>query len=325
MLALIRARRYRLKIEMTSRLRIGARASPLSMAQARTVRARLAASLGVSEDALDLLPMTTTGDRLSSGTLMEAGGKGLFTKELDEALLDGRIDLAVHSMKDLPTALPPGIALACAPEREDVRDAFIAPGAGRLADLPQGAVIGTASLRRQAQALHQRPDLKVMPLRGNVQTRLAKLEAGAAAATFLALAGLKRLGLEGAVASLIDPEEMPPAVAQGALAITARSDDAPTLDALAALEAPQVRLAVEAERAFLEALEGSCRTPIAALTRLTPDGLELLGEALTPDGAKRWRREGRVTDPTLASARALGLDLGGAIREEAGDALRLDR
>lgn len=304
-------------------LRIGARASPLSLAQTRHVRAMLARALGLPEGEVERLlpitPMSTTGDRIADRRLLEAGGKGLFTKELDEALLDGRIDLAVHSMKDLPTALPEGIVLACAPEREDIRDAFVALEAGRLEDLPAGAVLGTASLRRQAQTLHRRPDLSVAILRGNVQTRLAKLETGAAHATYLALAGLKRLGLERHARSLLDPEEFPPAVGQGALAVTARAEDGIALAALARIEAPAVRLAVEAERGFLTAAEGSCRTPIAALTRLEADGrLRLLGEALTPDGKQRWRRWAELAAPDAPRARALGLELGRALREEAG-------
>jgi len=309
---------------MDTPLRIGARASPLSLAQTRHVRGLLATALGLdaaaAEELLPILPMSTTGDRIADRRLLEAGGKGLFTKELDEALLDGRIDLAVHSMKDLPTALPDGIVLACAPEREDVRDAFVALEAASLADLPAGAVIGTASLRRQAQTLHRRPDLQVEILRGNVQTRLAKLAGGEAHATFLALAGLKRLGLEAHARSLLDPEEFPPAVGQGALAVTARAEDCRALEALARIEQPGVRLCIEAERGFLTAAEGSCRTPIAALTRRDGDRLILLGEALTPDGRQRWRGVREMRGEDAAKAWNLGLELGRALREEAGDA-----
>jgi hydroxymethylbilane synthase len=312
---------------MTSILfRIGARGSKLSLAQTEQVRARLAARLGAAADALAITPITTSGDTIQDRRLIEAGGKGLFTKELDEALLDGRIDLAVHSLKDLPTRLPDGIALACVPEREDPRDVFVSLRARSLAELPAGANVGTASLRRQAQALFARPDLGVVTLRGNVDTRLRKLEAGAADATFLALAGLKRLGLQDRAASLVDPQEMPPAACQGALAITARADDARVREALTRFEDRGARIEVEAERAFLEALDGSCRTAIGALARLAADQLSFIGEALTPDGAIRWRREETIAlgaDP-IAEGRALALRLGQSIRREAGDALVTD-
>ncbi|MBC7770265.1 MAG: hydroxymethylbilane synthase [Phycisphaerales bacterium] len=312
---------------MTTLFRIGARGSKLSLAQTAQTRARWAALMGVAVDALEIVPITTSGDRIQDRRLIEAGGKGLFTKELDEALLEGRIDLAVHSLKDLPTHLPDGIAMACVPEREDPRDAFVSLKAGTLAELAPGAVVGTASLRRQAQVLFARGDLRVATLRGNVDTRLAKLEAGDADATFLAFAGLKRLGLEARAASLLDPQEMPPAACQGALAITARDDDARVRDALAPFENAHARVEIEAERAFLTSLDGSCRTPIAALARVEGDAMSFLGEALTPDGASRWRRDAMITlgDDRVAKARALGLKLGHDIRDEAGDAILLDK
>lgn len=306
--------------------RIGARGSKLSLAQTGQTRARLAAKLGLSEDALEIVPIVTSGDRIQDRRLIEAGGKGLFTKELDDALLEKRIDLAVHSLKDLPTRLPDAIVLACVPEREDPRDAFVSLKAQTLADLPAGAVVGTASLRRQAQTLFKRPDLKVTTLRGNVDTRLKKLEANDADATFLALAGLKRLGLEGRAASLVDPEEMPPAACQGALAITARADDVRVREALADYEEAGARIEIEAERAFLAALDGSCRTAIGALARVEVNGLRFIGEALTPDGKMRWRRAQTITfsaDPE-EEARALGQRLGAEIRDEAGNALATD-
>jgi hydroxymethylbilane synthase len=311
----------------TPLFRIGARGSALSLAQTGLMRATLAAALGVNEGALPITPITTSGDRQQDGRLIEAGGKGLFTKELDEALLDGRIDLAVHSLKDLPTRLPDAIVLACVPMREDPRDAFLCLKSPTLAGLPVGAVIGTASLRRQAQTLFLRPDVKIATLRGNVDTRLKKLESGIVDATFLAVAGLKRLGLAARAASLADPEETPPAACQGALAITTRADDARTRDALAVLQHAPTRVEIEAERAFLEALDGSCRTPIAALARVSDNILVFLGETLTPDGVKRWRRSETITlgaNP-IAGARALGLRLGHDIRDEAGDAITLDR
>ncbi len=310
----------------TPLLRIGARGSKLSLAQTGHTRAGLAAHLGVAADALEIVPITTSGDAIQDRRLIEAGGKGLFTKELDEALLDNRIDIAVHSLKDLPTRLPESIALACVPEREDPRDAFVSALAKTLNELPAGANVGTASLRRQAQTLFERPDLGVVTLRGNVDTRLKKLETGDADATFLAFAGLKRLGLEARAASLVDPERMPPAACQGALAITARSDDARVHGMLSGYENTAARVEIEAERAFLDALDGSCRTPIAALARVSGVNLSFIGEVLTPDGAARWRRSEAITlnDDAHEAARALGRRLGHEIRREAGDAIMFD-
>jgi hydroxymethylbilane synthase len=306
--------------------RIGARGSKLSLAQTELVRAALAARLDADAAALEVVPITTSGDTIQDRRLIEAGGKGLFTKELDDALLDRRIDLAVHSLKDLPTRLPDGIALACVPEREDPRDAFVSPRARSLNELPPGANVGTASLRRQAQTLFARPDLGVVTLRGNVDTRLRKLEAGGANATFLALAGLKRLGLQDRAASIVEPQDMPPAACQGALAITTRGDHTRVRDALSSYENTSARVEIEAERAFLEALDGSCRTAIGALARVSADQLAFIGEALTPDGTTRWRREEAITlgADAIANARALALRLGQQIREEAGDALVMD-
>jgi hydroxymethylbilane synthase len=310
----------------TPLFRIGARGSKLSLAQTELTRAGLAAHLGVAAERLEIVPVVTSGDAIQDRRLIESGGKGLFTKELDEALLTHRIDLAVHSLKDLPTRLPPGIALACVPVREDPRDAFVSLEARTLAELPAGANVGTASLRRQAQTLFARPDLGVVTLRGNVDTRLKKLEAGEAAATFLAIAGLKRLGLETRATSIVDPHDMPPAACQGALAITARTDDARMRDALAAYEDPAARVEIEAERAFLAALDGSCRTPIGALARRNGDDFWFMGETLTPDGTARWRRVETIPlgENPIASARALGARLGRDIRAEAGDAIVTD-
>ena len=294
-------------------MKLGSRGSPLALAQTRAV----AAMLGLGDDSIQTF--MTSGDRLT-GRLSEQGGKGLFTKELDEALLDGRIDAAVHSMKDLPTRMPPGIVLACVPAREDARDGFIALKAKTLAELPAGAVIGTASLRRQAQTLHARPDLKVELLRGRVETRLQKIENGAFDATYLALAGLRRLGLEQHAASVVDAETMPPAPGQGALAITARADDAKTLALLAPINLTEHAITTTAERSFLEALDGSCRTPIAATAMIADGALTFLGEVLTPDGKHRWRRleSMKLGDDATSTARALGLKLGAEIRAEAG-------
>ena len=304
---------------MTAILKLGSRGSPLALAQSRLVAGMLAGNAGTDETAFPIESFVTSGD-VVRGRLQESGGKGLFTKELDEALLDGRIDAAVHSMKDLPTRMPDGIVLAAVPSREDPRDAFIALRARSLMELPQGAVVGTASLRRQAQTLHLRPDLKVELLRGRVSTRIARIESGVFDATDLALAGLTRLGLQQHAASLIDSEVMPPAPGQGALAITARAGDERTLRLLEPLNIAEHAIATTAERSFLQALDGSCRTPIAALAKIADGSMAFLGEVLTPDGKHRWRRQETITlgtDP-LGAARALGTRLGAEIVAEAG-------
>ena len=302
---------------------IGARGSPLSLAQTGQTRASLAAALGVApedaEAALPIMPIVTTGDRIQDRRLLEVGGKGLFTKELDEALLDGRIDLAIHSMKDVPTRLPDGLVLAAVPARADARDAWLSAGDAALEALPAGAVVGTASLRRQAQILFARPDLKVEPLRGNVDTRLARLESGDFAATLLARAGLDRLGRsQGRAMHLLDPVAMPPAAGQGALALVARAGDERVLAIAARIDDSATRAEVAAERAFLAALDGSCRTAIGVHARLTGDRLAFIGEALTGDGTARWRRSGEAL---VAGAEALGQRLGAEVRAEAGDRL----
>jgi hydroxymethylbilane synthase len=298
---------------------LGSRGSPLALAQSRMVAAMLAKSTGRTDADFPIESFMTSGDKIQ-GRLQDQGGKGLFTKELDEALLDGRIDAAIHSMKDLPTRMPDGILLACVPAREDPRDAFIALRAKTLMELPAGATVGTASLRRQAQTLHARPDLKVELLRGRVETRLAKIESGAFDATYLALAGLKRLGLENHAAALVNEADMPPAPAQGALAITCRAGDEKTLGLLAPLNIAEHAITTGAERAFLQALDGSCRTPIAALGMIVDGQICLRGEVLTPDGKHCWRRSEAAflgSDPQEA-ARALGLKLGAEIKTEAG-------
>jgi hydroxymethylbilane synthase len=300
-------------------IKLGTRGSPLALTQCRMVAGLLARAAGMSEADFPLQAFVTSGDRLKDQRLQDAGGKGLFTKELDEALLDRRIDAAVHSMKDLPTRLPDGIVLAAVPAREDPRDAFISHKAKTLKDLPQSAVVGTASLRRQAQALHLRPDLKIVTLRGSVETRLKKLEEGSIDATFLALAGLTRLGLTGHVTSLLDSAEMPPAPGQGALALTCRADDAATRALLAKISVAASEIAVAAERGFLEALDGSCRTPIGALARTDGGKLSFVGEVLSPDGAQQWRREETIALGGIAEAAALGRKAGALIRAEAGE------
>ena len=309
-------------------VRIGARGSKLSLAQAGIMQRRIAAALGADpsdpaqvEARAPLIVITTSGDRIQDRRLMEIGGKGLFTKEIEEALLDGSIDCAIHSMKDMPALLPEGLCIAAIPEREDPRDAFLSHKVARLEDLPQGAILGTASLRRQAQSLYRRRDLDVQMLRGNVDTRLAKLAAGDADAILLAMSGLIRLGLGHLPQSLIDPVECPPAPGQGALAIETRIADigAPWLEAVR--HAPTA-VAVAAERGALTALEGSCKTAVGAHARLSGGGLHLIVEALSSDGVHRFRREGSAElsaaqDP-LEAARALGLSLGAAVREEGG-------
>jgi hydroxymethylbilane synthase len=276
-------------------IRIGTRGSPLALAQAAEVRARLETAHGAGRHTFEIRAIKTTGDRIQDRPLAEAGGKGLFTKELEEALLNGEIDLAVHSMKDMPTVLPARLTIACLLQREDVRDAFISHKAPSLADLPAGAVVATSSLRRQAQVLHLRPDLKVVPMRGNVETRLRKLKDRVADATLLACAGLKRLGLIDRITSAIPTDDMLPAVAQGAIGVEMRDGDMLMAELLAPINDQPTALAVAAERAFLAQLDGSCRTPIAGLAELTGDRLVFRGMILTTDGreAHATRREGR--------------------------------
>jgi hydroxymethylbilane synthase len=307
-------------------VRIGSRASPLAQAQARQIQAAITALLGAApESADDVAPITlfsTAGDRIQDRRLLEIGGKGLFTEEIEAALHAGQIDCAVHSLKDVQSQLPEGLVIAATPEREDVRDAFVSHAYARFEDLPQGAKLGTASLRRQTQALFRRPDLELVNLRGNVQTRLAKLERGEADGILLAYAGLRRLGLEACVRQLFDPDEIPTAPGQGCLAIETRAEDAQCAWALALNHAPTA-LCIAAERGALEALEGSCRTAVAARAILEDGGLRLIVEALTPDGKERFRREARLAEATLPSADALGRRLGREVRAEGGDRLLL--
>jgi hydroxymethylbilane synthase len=270
-------------------LRIGTRASPLALAQAHEARDRLMRAHGLPDAAFEIVPLTTTGDEIRDRPLAEAGGKGLFTKELEEALLDGRIDIAVHSSKDMPTILPAGLEISCYFEREDVRDCLIGRTSQRLDELAPGAVVGTASLRRQALLRSYRPDLRVVTFRGNVQTRLRKLGEGLADATLLAHAGLRRLGMTSVITELLDVDRFPPAPGQGAICIEQRSDDARVREMLAPADHRATRLALECERAFLAALDGSCRTPIAGLARIEGDTLRFSGMILTPDGTRSHR------------------------------------
>ena len=309
-------------------LRLGTRGSDLALAQAREVRRRLGVAHAALRDeaAVEIVVIKTTGDRVQDRTLAEIGGKGLFTKEIEEALLDGRIDAAVHSMKDVPTWLPDGLIIDAILPREDPRDAFFSRDGEGLADLPAGAVVGTASLRRQAQVLLRRPDLTVVPLRGNVPTRLRKLADGQVDATLLAAAGLKRLGMADRITGLMAPEDMLPAVAQGAIGLELREDDESTRERIAPLGDGPSAQRVAAERACLEVLDGSCRTPIAALAELEDGGetLALRGLVVMPDGSRAHRAEARGG---AGEAAAIGREVGARLRAAAGPAFfaALDR
>ena len=302
---------------MAPLVRIGTRGSPLALIQAQEVKRRLVDAWPelAAPGAVTVVPIKTSGDRIQDRTLADAGGKGLFTKEIEEALLSGTVDLAVHSMKDMPTWLPDGLTIPCLLPREDPRDALIAGRARALADLKPGAIVGTASLRRQAQVLALRPDLRVVSLRGNVETRLRKIAAGEADATLLALAGLKRLGMVDRASAVLTPEEMLPAVAQGAIGIECRAADTRALELLAPLHDRPTGIVVTAERALLARLDGSCRTPIAALAVLDGDSLRLDALIATPDGRRvlRTQRSGAQAD-----AAALGDDAGQELRRAGG-------
>ncbi len=287
--------------------RLGTRGSPLALAQAHEVQARLAAAAGWPLESVAIVVIRTTGDAIQDRALSEAGGKGLFTKELDIALIEGGIDFAVHSAKDLPTLLPEAIDIAGALPREDVRDAFISIRAGSIAELPAGAVVGSASLRRQAQIRRLRPDLCVQLIRGNVETRLRKVDSGACDATILALAGLKRLSLVHRATALLDIGDFLPAVGQGAIAITMRRNDPRSAALLAPILDRATGLALACERAFLTVLDGSCRTPIAGHARLEDDSLAFRGLVLAPDGSESVETLAR--GPAESAAR-LGRDAG---------------
>ena len=287
--------------------KLGTRGSPLALAQANEARRRLAEAHGWEIERIALQVIRTTGDRIQDRPLAEAGGKGLFTKEIDAALIAGAIDAAVHSAKDLPSIMPHGLAIGAYLPREDVRDALISALADTIEGLPHEATFGAASLRRQAQALRLRPDLKPALLRGNVETRLVKAEAGVVGATLVALAGLKRLGLAHRARAVLDVDKFLPAPGQGAIAITAREGEARALEALNAISDGATMAALIAERAFLAELEGSCRTPIAGLARLEDGRLRLLGEVLRPDGSERFEI---AAEGTPVDAERLGRDAG---------------
>jgi hydroxymethylbilane synthase len=298
-------------------LRIGTRGSPMALRQTAIVRDRLTAAHPelAEAGAVEIVTIRTTGDRVQNRLLAEIGGKGLFAKEIEEALLAGRIDLAVHSLKDLETWLPEGLAIACVPPRDDPRDALLSRSGASLASLPRGAKVGTASLRRQAQLLRHRGDLSIVPIRGNVNTRLRKMEAGEVDALVLALCGLERLDLSGRVTEILPREVMLPAVGQGALAIECRTADQMVRQLVEPLHDPISATCVHAERAMLAALDGSCRTPIAGLADVDRDRLTIEGLLLKEDGSKeiRGRFEGGVDD-----AAALGAELGKELGSRAG-------
>jgi hydroxymethylbilane synthase len=296
-------------------LRIGTRGSPLALAQASLVRSRLAAAHAVAAERIEVKIIRTTGDMIRDRPLAEAGGKGLFTKEIEEALLAGEVDLAVHSAKDMPTMLPAGLSIAAVLPREDPRDVFISRKAKSLRDLPPGAVVGSASLRRQALVKRARPDLTVVNFRGNVETRLRKLEEGAVDATLLALAGLNRLGLAAAATAILPLDEFLPAAGQGIIALESRNDDKRTRALVEAINAPDDAIALAAERAFLAVLDGSCRTPIAGHATVADGRLRFRGLIARPDGSESFaaEREGAAAD-----AAALGADAGRELKSCAG-------
>ena len=296
-------------------LRIGTRGSPLALAQAAMVRVCLAAAHGLAPERIEIRTITTTGDAIRDRPLSELGGKGLFTKEIEEALTAGDVDIAVHSAKDMPTVLPDGLIIAAVLPREDPRDVFISRKANSLRELAPGAVIGTASLRRQALVKRLRPDLKVVPFRGNVETRLRKLDAGEVDATLLALAGLKRLDLAAAATEVLAADEFIPAVGQGIIAIEARANDATTRNLLAAINHNDSMTALVTERAFLTVLDGSCRTPIAGHAVIGGGRLRFRGLIAKPDGSASFDAERMGT---TGDAAALGADAGAELKQRAG-------
>jgi hydroxymethylbilane synthase len=295
---------------------IGTRGSPLALVQAHEVRARLAAAHGVAPEQFAIRVIKTSGDAIQDRPLYEAGGKGLFTKEIELALLVGEIDLAVHSAKDVPTFLPDGLWLSSWLPREDPRDVFMSFKSRTLAGLPAGASVGSSSPRRRALVARLRPDVRLVSVRGNVETRLRKLESGEADATILALAGLKRLGLEGKATAIFDPHEFLPAAGQGAIAIETRRDDERVNALVAAIDDKDTEVAVAAERGFLALLDGSCRTPIAAHCIVEGDRIRFRGLIISPDGREAFEaaREGARNEAAI-----LGADAAREVRETAGE------
>ncbi|WP_368184843.1 hydroxymethylbilane synthase [Aestuariibius sp. HNIBRBA575] len=294
-------------------LKIGTRGSPLALAQAYETRSLLAAAFDLPQEAFDIVVIKTTGDNRqmidADRPLKEIGNKGLFTKEIEEAMLDGRVDISVHSSKDMPVEQPDGLVLDTFLPREDVRDAFVSLKYAGIADLPQGAIVGTSSLRRKSQLLNKRPDLNVVEFRGNVQTRLQKLHDGVATATFLAQAGLNRLGMSDVPHASIDVDDMLPAIAQGAIGIERRADDDRAAQMLAAIHHGETAQRITCERAFLAALDGSCETPIGGLALITGDQITLRGEILRLDGSEKVSGQ-------ISGAVADGADLGRQLADD---------
>ena len=299
-----------------SPLRIGTRGSPLALAQAYETRARLAEAVDLPHEAFEIVVIKTTGDKVLDRPLKEIGGKGLFTREIEEDLLSETIDIAVHSMKDMPVLQPEGLLLDCYLPREDVRDAFVSLEFDSLDALPAGTKVGSSSLRRRAQLTARRPDLEVVEFRGNVQTRMKKLGDGVAGATFLAQAGLNRLGMADVARSAISPEGMLPAVAQGAIGIERRANDPRTAEMLAAIHDRDTGIRLAAERAFLAGLDGSCETPIAGLAEIDGPTLRLRGEILRPDGSEVLNED---RSAPIAEAAKLGADMARDLRARAGE------
>ncbi|MGH6763398.1 MAG: hydroxymethylbilane synthase [Phyllobacterium sp.] len=299
----------------TKTLKIGTRGSALALVQAHLTRDKLIEALGLVSEQVEIVIMSTMGDRVQDRALSEIGGKGLFTQEIEDALLSGAIDIAVHSSKDMPTVLPEGLYLSAFLEREDPHDAFIGREARRFMDLPQGATVGSSSLRRQALIKRARPDLEVVLYRGNVETRLRKLEEGQVDATFLAAAGLRRLGLSHVITELLDIDQFPPAPGQGAICIESRVGDERTDALLAPINHRDTAVALACERAFLGSLDGSCRTPIAGLATVNGDRIAFSGLILTPDGVKAHEVRG---DGPISEAAAIGRDAAERVRAAAG-------
>ena len=297
------------------KLKIGTRGSPLALFQAHETKRRLMTAHGLAEDEIEITVITTTGDRVRDRPLAEIGGKGLFTKEIEEALIDGSIQLAVHSMKDMPARLPDGLIMAALLPRQDPRDAFLSPVAANIEALSIGATVGSSSVRRAAQLQRLRPDLKIIPFRGNVESRLRKLADGVAQATFLACAGLNRLGLADKITSIVSVEVMLPAVAQGCIGIEIREDNAAMRQLLAPLDHQETATAIACERAFLAALDGSCRTPLAGLATLVDGQVRFRGQALTLDGAHCFetQRHGAPAD-----AERMGREAGDEVKAMGG-------
>jgi len=299
-------------------IKIGTRGSVLALAQAKQARACLATAHGVSEENFEIVTISTAGDRIQDRPLSQVGGKGLFSKEIEKQLMDGEIDIAVHSTKDMASVLPDGLEISAYLPRERVADAFLSPVATSIEDLPQGSIVGSSSLRRQALLLRMRPDLKVVMFRGNVQTRLKKLENGDVAATLLAFSGLKRLGLGDEITSILDENTFPPAPGQGAICIEIRSDDLEARRIIEPINHHRTHLAMEAERAFLRALDGSCRTPIAGYAKLEDEHLSFTGMILSPDGRQVFETSD-TCKPDLQSAGEIGRKAGMLLRQQAGE------